>query len=474
MSCSALQHRRRWRPSAPPPTTSSACARRWSGCRSRRPTRTAYPEADVEFHLALAEAAGNRFLRHGGRATCARSCARDIELAAAAGIQPLRQPPVQRRRARRARRRDRGGRAGRSRGASCFDIMSRHHEFVIGLYAFGTAVPGEEQARECGAGAAPMEVAPGIHRIESVLGPRPFSQYLLRDERSLLVDTGVKETPAEVILPFLDGLQPDFVLNSHADVDHFGGNAAIKEAAPEALFLAHELDVPWIESADAIMRERYGWYAEHGLAYEPDVFAWLARRDRARTRRSTSTCAAARGSASGPSLDGRGAPPPGPHAGPRRPLGSRVPHRDRDGRRDGPRPARHGGQRDPPAAVLRRRRATSAPRGRSRRSRPRAAPDRALRRDGGRGGRPLPRRHGRVRRGRGAARRGGARGVGRADACPSSLALGDPRARPVHVDGERARQGRSGRTCARSCAGPRARRMRPACAGQPHNEKGGM
>jgi glyoxylase-like metal-dependent hydrolase (beta-lactamase superfamily II) len=120
-----------------------------------------------------------------------------------------------------------------------------------------------------------MEVAPGIHRIESILGPRPFSQYLLRDERSLLFDTGVKETPAEVILPFLDGLQPDLVLNSHADVDHYGGNAAIKKAAPKAIFLAHELDVPWIESADAIMRERYGWYAEHGLAYDPDPFAWL-------------------------------------------------------------------------------------------------------------------------------------------------------------------------------------------------------
>jgi glyoxylase-like metal-dependent hydrolase (beta-lactamase superfamily II) len=120
-----------------------------------------------------------------------------------------------------------------------------------------------------------MEVAPGIHRIESVLGPRPFSQYLLRDERSLLVDTGVKETPAEVILPFLDGLQPDFVLNSHADVDHYGGNAAIREAAPAALFLAHALDVPWIESTEAIMRERYGWYESYGLGYEPDVLAWL-------------------------------------------------------------------------------------------------------------------------------------------------------------------------------------------------------
>ena len=62
-----------------------------------------------------------------------------------------------------------------------------------------------------------FEVAPGITRIESILGPRPFSQYLLREERSLLVDTGVKETPEEIILPALDGLQPDFVVISHAE-----------------------------------------------------------------------------------------------------------------------------------------------------------------------------------------------------------------------------------------------------------------
>ncbi len=120
-----------------------------------------------------------------------------------------------------------------------------------------------------------FEVAPGITRIESILGPRPFSQYLLRDERSLLVDTGVKETPAEVILPALDGLQPDLVLVSHADVDHFGGNAAIREAAPRALFCAHAADVPWVESAELILRERYGWYDAYGIGYDPDTFAWL-------------------------------------------------------------------------------------------------------------------------------------------------------------------------------------------------------
>ena len=119
------------------------------------------------------------------------------------------------------------------------------------------------------------EVAPGITRIESILGPRPFSQYLLHDDRSMLVDTGTKETPAEVIMPALDGIQADFVLNSHADVDHFGGNAAIREAMPEALFLAHGLDTPWIEDADLIMRERYGWYDAFGVGYDPDTAAWL-------------------------------------------------------------------------------------------------------------------------------------------------------------------------------------------------------
>lgn len=120
-----------------------------------------------------------------------------------------------------------------------------------------------------------VEIAPGITRIESVLGPRPFSQYLLQDDRSLLVDTGVKETPADVILPALAGLQPDFVLISHADVDHFGGNAAIREAAPEAIFCAHEADVPWIEDSELILRERYGWYEAYGIGYPEETFAWL-------------------------------------------------------------------------------------------------------------------------------------------------------------------------------------------------------
>lgn len=120
-----------------------------------------------------------------------------------------------------------------------------------------------------------FDVAPGITRIESILGLRPFAQYLLRDERALLVDTGVKETPAEVILPALAGVEPDYVVITHADVDHFGGSAAIREAAPRAIFLAHEADAAWIEDPALIMRERYGWYDRFGVGYDADTFSWL-------------------------------------------------------------------------------------------------------------------------------------------------------------------------------------------------------
>jgi glyoxylase-like metal-dependent hydrolase (beta-lactamase superfamily II) len=127
-----------------------------------------------------------------------------------------------------------------------------------------------------------QEVAPGIYRIESILGPRPFAQYLLREERSLLVDTGITTTPDEVILPAFQelGLDPadlDYVLISHADVDHFGGNAALRAAAPRAIFCAHVADCDWICDRERIFRERYGWYAAHGpdADYDADTKDWL-------------------------------------------------------------------------------------------------------------------------------------------------------------------------------------------------------
>jgi glyoxylase-like metal-dependent hydrolase (beta-lactamase superfamily II) len=116
------------------------------------------------------------------------------------------------------------------------------------------------------------EIAEGIHRIESDLGPRIMCQYVVAGgDRSVLVDTGLADTPAAVIDPYLSssGLEPDFVLISHSDNDHVGGNRTFHDAHPEAIFMCHELDRRWVESNKALVSENYGWHAAYGFPPMP-------------------------------------------------------------------------------------------------------------------------------------------------------------------------------------------------------------
>ena len=128
-----------------------------------------------------------------------------------------------------------------------------------------------------------MEVAPGIHRIEGDLGERYVCQYLLvGDERTLLVDTGLRDMPAQVIAPYLATLgrslaDLDDVLISHADVDHCGGDRALRAAAPGARLLCGEPDRAWIESNAAMMAGNYRWYEAYGFGPSPDDVAFLER-----------------------------------------------------------------------------------------------------------------------------------------------------------------------------------------------------
>jgi glyoxylase-like metal-dependent hydrolase (beta-lactamase superfamily II) len=120
-----------------------------------------------------------------------------------------------------------------------------------------------------------VEVAPGIHRIESPLGARFMAQYVLAGEaRTVLVDTGMTDTPAGVIRPYLEsvglGLEAiDDVLTSHPDNDHIGGNRALRDLHPRARFACHELDRRWVESNAALVAENYLWHEAYGFD-EPD------------------------------------------------------------------------------------------------------------------------------------------------------------------------------------------------------------
>jgi glyoxylase-like metal-dependent hydrolase (beta-lactamase superfamily II) len=120
-----------------------------------------------------------------------------------------------------------------------------------------------------------MEILPGIHRIASTVGGRPLYLYLLRgSQRTVLIDTGTASDPAAVLFPYLArlGLQPtdlDVVIVTHSDLDHCGGNAAIKQAHPDVVLSCGEADRFLIEDPARMLAFRYTHYAErHGIAYD--------------------------------------------------------------------------------------------------------------------------------------------------------------------------------------------------------------
>ena len=126
-----------------------------------------------------------------------------------------------------------------------------------------------------------MEILPGIHRIESDLGERFVCQYLLTGEdHTILVDTGLAETPEQVIIPYLEGIglsvgDIDEVVISHADVDHCGGNLAMKQRHPSLWFTCGELDRRYVESNQVMLAEIYRWSEPYGFGPDEGSLAWI-------------------------------------------------------------------------------------------------------------------------------------------------------------------------------------------------------
>ncbi len=120
-----------------------------------------------------------------------------------------------------------------------------------------------------------MEIAPGIHRIKCVFGGTRmvYVHLLIGDEASMLVDTGCAHNPAQEILPYMQSIGFDpggltYILISHSDLDHQGGNQPMKNTAPQALLMCHNLDHPWVEDTEALIKGRYSQFeADHGIGY---------------------------------------------------------------------------------------------------------------------------------------------------------------------------------------------------------------
>lgn len=125
------------------------------------------------------------------------------------------------------------------------------------------------------------ELADGLHRIEAPLGDRFVACYVITGSRaSVLFDTGVDATPRDSIVPYCRsaGIEPGsirWVVVSHCDVDHMGGDAAVRELLPDASIVAHARDRRLIESVEAIVEERYREFrAGHGIDIDEAMIAW--------------------------------------------------------------------------------------------------------------------------------------------------------------------------------------------------------
>lgn len=102
-----------------------------------------YPEADVAFHLSLAEATGNRFLVR-IMEDIRELLRRDIELSAGAGIRRFGDLQYSVDSHSELVDAIEAGDPDAARSV-LLDIMSRHHEFVIGLYALAPPMPPDEE-----------------------------------------------------------------------------------------------------------------------------------------------------------------------------------------------------------------------------------------------------------------------------------------------------------------------------------------
>jgi glyoxylase-like metal-dependent hydrolase (beta-lactamase superfamily II) len=118
--------------------------------------------------------------------------------------------------------------------------------------------------------------------IKGTVGLRPLQLYLLLgDQRAVLLDTGCAPDPERFVFPYLKtiGLSPhsiDLVINTHPDLDHSGGNHAMKTANPRVLLSCGDADRGLIEDPQVMWNRRYNAFAErHGLQYDDTTRAWI-------------------------------------------------------------------------------------------------------------------------------------------------------------------------------------------------------
>jgi glyoxylase-like metal-dependent hydrolase (beta-lactamase superfamily II) len=121
-----------------------------------------------------------------------------------------------------------------------------------------------------------MELYRNVHQIRSLFGGRNLFQYLFLGENVVLVDTGIATTPEQVIFQYMDRLKlkPErltLAITTHADLDHQGGNDALKRASPRTGLACGEADRELVENPRLLFDIRYNHLrAEHDVGFDPE------------------------------------------------------------------------------------------------------------------------------------------------------------------------------------------------------------
>jgi len=121
------------------------------------------------------------------------------------------------------------------------------------------------------------EILPNIHSIQTAFDNRLLNMFLLvGQEGALLIDSGVSNTPEEIILPYLDRLgisveEIKWLVVTHASGDHFGGNHVLKSISPGIAIVAHKLDASSISNHSVFIKEHITDFRNDGIpCYEID------------------------------------------------------------------------------------------------------------------------------------------------------------------------------------------------------------
>ena len=113
-----------------------------------------------------------------------------------------------------------------------------------------------------------VEIHPRVFKINAPISqgvpPRKggvVGLYLIKGERTALIDTGVYDSPETAIAPALAGQgltlkDIDFVLNTHGHADHAGGNALFQSLS-QAQFFISKRELPVSLGGDLASRARF-------------------------------------------------------------------------------------------------------------------------------------------------------------------------------------------------------------------------